>query len=64
MEYGLHLIRKTKVQTCPVKQPKRMLMQFGFTPNSFSEDTLVIENEDHSPSCSYKELTRDFYLGF
>ena len=63
-EHGLHLIRMTRVQTCPVKQPKRLLMQFGFRPTSFSEDTLVIENADHSPSVSYKELTRDFYLGF
>lgn len=62
--HKLHLTRLTRVQTCASKAPKRMLMQFGFNPTSFSEDTLVIENADHSYSESYKDLTKDFYLGF
>jgi len=63
-EKGLHLTRLTRVQTCITKQPKRMLMQFDFAPKAFSENTLIIETGDHSYSSSYKELTRDFYLGF
>jgi tRNA1Val (adenine37-N6)-methyltransferase len=63
-EKGLYLNRVTRVQTCVTKPPKRMLMQFGFEPKSFYEDTLIIETGDHSYSSSYKELTRDFYLGF
>ena len=63
-EHNLYLNRMTRVQTCMTKQPKRMLMQFGFTPKSFSENTLIIETGDHSYSPSYKELTKDFYLGF
>jgi len=63
-EYGLYLTRMTRVQTCVLKAPKRMLMQFGFEPESFYENTLIIEDENHAYSASYKELTRDFYLGF
>lgn len=63
-EHKLFLTRLTRVQTCASKAPKRMLMQFGFNPTSFSEDTLVIENADHSYSDAYIQLTRDFYLGF
>jgi len=63
-EKGLYLTRMTRVQTCVGKAPKRMLMQFGFNPASFSENTLIIESEPRSYSHSYKELTRDFYLGF
>ncbi|HXB11678.1 MAG TPA: tRNA (adenine-N(6)-)-methyltransferase, partial [Bacteroidia bacterium] len=63
-ENNLNLIRMTRIKTTASKPAKRVLMQFGFTPNSFSEDTLVIENEDHTYTDSYKELTRDFYLGF
>ncbi len=63
-ENNLNLIRITRIKTTASKPAKRVLMQFGFTPHSFSEDTLVIENEDHTYTDSYKELTRDFYLGF
>jgi tRNA1Val (adenine37-N6)-methyltransferase len=63
-EHKLYLTRVTRVQTCISKPPKRLLMQFGFEPDSFSENTLIIESEPHSYTPSYKELTRDFYLGF
>lgn len=63
-EHDFYLTRMTRVQTCCSKPPKRLMMQFGFEPTSFSENTLIMEDENHSYSPSYKELTRDFYLGF
>lgn len=59
-----HLVRKTWVVTVPSKPAKRLLMEFGSVPRRCAEDTLIIENEDHSYTSSYKELTRDFYLRF
>ncbi|HSY77895.1 MAG TPA: methyltransferase [Bacteroidia bacterium] len=63
-EKGLYPIRMMRIQTTAAKSAKRVLMQFAFQRNSFSESTLVIENSDRSYTPDYKHLTRDFYLGF
>ncbi len=60
----LYPMRKTRVITRPEKPAKRMLMEFGFGRRNCTEDALVIENEDHTFTPAYKELTRDFYLRF
>ncbi len=60
----LYPARKTRVITIPTKPAKRILMEFGFARRTSREDTLIIENEDHTYTSSYKELTRDFYLRF
>jgi tRNA1Val (adenine37-N6)-methyltransferase len=61
---GLYPIRLTRIKTTASKAAKRVLIEFAFHRKSFSENTLVIENEDHSYTAEYKNLTRDFYLGF
>jgi len=61
---GLYPVRVMRIQTTAVKPAKRVLMQFAFQRNSFSESTLIIENTDHTYTPDYKQLTREFYLGF
>jgi tRNA1Val (adenine37-N6)-methyltransferase len=62
--YGLYPERITSVQTTSTKPAKRILMQFGLHKITPTEDTLIIENEDHSYSVKYRNLTKNFYLGF
>jgi tRNA1Val (adenine37-N6)-methyltransferase len=62
--YGLYANRITSVKTTCSKPAKRVLMQFGFDKTTALEESLIIENEDHSYSIAYKNLTRNFYLGF
>jgi tRNA1Val (adenine37-N6)-methyltransferase len=62
--HGLHLNRIMRVKTTCSKPAKRVLMQFKFYKSIFLEETLIIENEDHSYSNDYKNLTRSFYLNF
>lgn len=64
IENGLFPIKVMRIQTTATKPAKRVMMQFAFKRNSFSENTLVIENADHTFTSDYKLLTRDFYLGF
>jgi len=61
---GLNLSRLTRIKTTPPKPEKRVMMEFTFSRDSFSENTIVIENDDRSFTPEYKELTREFYLGF
>lgn len=62
----LFLCKLTRVRTREDKATeKRLLMCFGLERKSFSEDSLTIElNERHKYTEEYKELTRDYYLGF
>jgi len=65
-ERGLHLSKLLRVRTRTDKETeKRQIMQFEFSPSSFSEETIVIEKDErHSYTEEYKELTKDYYLGF
>jgi tRNA1Val (adenine37-N6)-methyltransferase len=65
-EKGLQLSKLMRVRTkADQETEKRHIMQFEFAPSSFSEDTIVIEKDErHEYTEEYKELTRDYYLGF
>ena len=61
----LHLDKILRVKTRADKTEKRLLMQFEFNPTSFSESSIVIEEDErHSYSDDYKELTKEYYLAF
>lgn len=62
----LFLCKLTRVRTREDKTTeKRLLMSFGKERKTFSEDSLTIEmNERHNYTPEYKELTKDYYLGF
>lgn len=59
---GLYPSRHTAVITRPGLAPKRTLMEFCRTKETFQTDELVIELERHVYSEDYIRLTRDFYL--
>ena len=64
-QHKLFLTKLTRVVTRTDKPEKRWLMRFEFTRKSFSEDSIIIEaDERHSYTDAYKELTKDYYLGF
>lgn len=64
-ENKLFLTKQTKVITRADKSEKRLLMRFEFTNRAFSEDSIIIEkDEQHSYTDEYKDLTKDYYLGF
>lgn len=64
-ENKLFLTKLTRVITRSDKPEKRWLMRFEFTPRSFSENSITIENDErHSYTDEYKELTKDYYLAF
>jgi tRNA1Val (adenine37-N6)-methyltransferase len=61
----LFLTKLTRVITRSDKPEKRWLMRFEFTRKSFSEDSITIEEDArHSYTDEYKELTKEYYLGF
>lgn len=63
---GLHLSKLLRIKTRVDKpEEKRHVMKFEFSPTSFSEQTLIIEQGSrHEYSEEYKTLTKDFYLNF
>lgn len=61
---GLYCNKITHVKTRSEKSEKRLLMQYSFSNPTFSEDELVIHDEDLSFSERYKKLTNDFYPTF
>lgn len=63
---GLKLSKLLRVRTKHDKETeKRHIMQFEFSPTSFSESTIVIEKEGrHEYTDEYKELTKDYYIHF
>jgi len=64
-ENKLFLTKLTRVVTRTDKPEKRWLMRFEFTRKSFSEDSIIIEEDErHSYTDAYKELTKEYYLGF
>jgi len=64
-EHKLFLTKITRVITRADKPEKRLLMRFEFIRRTFSEDSITIEEDErHSYTEQYKELTKDYYLGF
>jgi tRNA1Val (adenine37-N6)-methyltransferase len=64
-ENKLFCTKITRVVTRTDKPEKRMLMRFEFTNRAFSEDSITIEQDErHSYTDQYKELTKDYYLHF
>lgn len=63
---GLYLSKLLRIKSRADKETdKRHLMQFECKPSEFSENTLVIEeNERHSYTKDYREFTKDYYLNF
>ena len=63
---GLYLSKLLRVKSRVDKDTdKRHLMQFEFTPTEFSEETIAIEEDQrHSYTQAYKELTKAYYLNF
>ena len=59
---GLYPSRQTAVITRPGLSPKRILMEFQKTKETFQPDELIIELERHVYSEGYIALTKDFYL--
>ena len=61
----LFLTRLTRVITRTDRPEKRLLMQFEFTKKIIEENFITIEKDErHSYTNEYKELTKDYYLGF
>ncbi|MHB8261395.1 MAG: tRNA1(Val) (adenine(37)-N6)-methyltransferase [Bacteroidia bacterium] len=62
----LHLVKLLRVKTKSTNDvEKRHIMLFKLTKESFSEQTISIENEGrHNFTDEYKKLTGDFYLHF
>ncbi len=64
-EKKLHVDKILRIKTRADKSEKRLLMQFEFNPTTFSESTLIIEQEErHQYTDEYKQLTKDYYLAF
>jgi tRNA1Val (adenine37-N6)-methyltransferase len=63
---GLYLSKLLRVKSRVDKDTdKRHLMQFEFTPTEFSEETIAIEEDErHSYTQAYKELTKAYYINF
>jgi len=61
----LFLTKCTRVITRPDKPEKRLLMKFELAQKPVKEDFIIIEQDErHSYSDAYKELTKDYYLSF
>ena len=63
---GLYLSKLLRVKSRVDKDTdKRHLMQFEFKPTEFSEETIAIEEDErHSYTQAYKELTKAYYINF
>ena len=64
-EQKLFLTKLTRIITRTDKPEKRLLMKFEFTKKTVSENFIIIEKDErHTYTDEYKELTKDYYLGF
>ncbi len=63
---GLFLSKLLRVKSRADKETdKRHLMQFEFVPTEFSEETLIIEQDErHNYTQQYKDFTKDYYVNF
>ncbi|SMO69172.1 tRNA1Val (adenine37-N6)-methyltransferase [Saccharicrinis carchari] len=61
----LYLNKVLYIKPTPSKPPKRVLMEFSFENKLGIENEMIIEEFGrHGYSDDYKQLTKDFYLGF
>jgi tRNA1Val (adenine37-N6)-methyltransferase len=61
----LYLTKLTRVFTRADKPEKRLLMRFEFIKRMFSEDSIIIEQDErHSYTAAYRELLKDYYMAF
>jgi tRNA1Val (adenine37-N6)-methyltransferase len=64
-EQNLHLVRKLQVSSKPGIKPKRIAMEFSFSPpGKVIIEEIIIRREDNSFTEAYRQMTRDFYLEF
>lgn len=64
-EQKLYVTRLTRVITRTDRPEKRLLMTFEFVRKTIEEDSITIEQDErHSYTDQYKELTKDYYVGF
>lgn len=62
-EHHMNCCRKTWVIPSQGKPPKRVLLEFSYSPGNCKENSLLIETGTrHEYSEEYKQLTEDFYL--
>ena len=59
---GFFLYHLTHVVTRPFKVPKRLLCGFSRIDTAFTEDTLLLMDENGRRSEQYQQLTKDFYI--
>jgi tRNA1Val (adenine37-N6)-methyltransferase len=55
--------RQINIKTKRGKQEKRLIMEFGLDPGPFSEQELIILEDDSRYTPEYIELTKDYYIG-
>jgi tRNA1Val (adenine37-N6)-methyltransferase len=62
-EHGLFLVRQLQVKSKPGTNPKRIAMEFAFSPPGLVvTEEIFIRREDNSYTDAYRELTKDFYI--
>jgi tRNA1Val (adenine37-N6)-methyltransferase len=62
-EHNLFLIRQLLVKSKPGTLPKRIAMEFAFSPPGFVvTEEIIIRCADNSFTDAYRELTMDFYM--
>ena len=62
-EHDLFLARQLEVKSKPGSKPKRIAMEFSFSPpGPVITEEIIIRREDNSFTDAYRELTKDFYL--
>lgn len=59
---GLFCHRLARIHTVADKPEKRLLMEFNRTFGLLTEEEIVIQEDDHSFSRQYVELTKDYYI--
>jgi tRNA1Val (adenine37-N6)-methyltransferase len=62
-EHDLFLVRQLQVKSKPGTKPKRIAMEFSFSPpGPVITEEIILRREDNSFTDAYRELTKDFYL--
>ena len=59
---GLFCHRMARVRTIATKDEKRLLMEFRDYPGVLSTEEIIIQNDDHTFSEQYIQLTKPFYF--
>ncbi|MEY4594414.1 MAG: hypothetical protein RIQ47_824 [Bacteroidota bacterium] len=60
--HGLFCHRLARVKTVADKPEKRLLMEFNQHFGLLNEEEIVIQDDDHTFSNQYVELTKDYYI--